>query len=593
MRIRHSLTTLVPVVVMLLRGLSAEAQYGSPYPSPGPVYYNGSPGQGPAPGSPYGQMPPGGYPPTYQPHPMISHYDHMLEQHFNDDGTWFRNATDGFGPFNQPRSWYFGVDYVRSKTRQLDGIVGADGVQTYTQLQDPNSDGLLGVGSGETFYKNFDAARASLIPELGNNGIRMNGGFWNVDGSGLLLSGSWLADNTATFDARKDFESTLLGTADVLRLRRNGGRDDGAPFNLSGHTDREIVEQQILGPGQAANFDTVGTRTFLTLGNTFDILDRTLHNLYGLPVTNGSDPFILASGFTVPYDMDFILNHSLETMSAGAAAAFAPIYEKNGLKIRPILGGRFYQIDESFGFRGVSSLLSYGDGDADAFVNAKIFPVQDGVDQNGDFRPDNIEEDGDTTFVPIAGFSDTLMVRSFLDSNVVSNLGGAETGLHYTIGDKKGIVITGSTRVAAMLNHESLKISGDNIGNFMGQEVVPDPITGANIFIEMFDTDTTNGPSQNAFTDASNSTHLSPLFEQGLNAEIPIFSRVPVLKNMWQLDDAKLNLGWSFLYIGKVADPNQSVVWDTRPITGIFPTVQADRRSFYQNTLSVGVNWNY
>ncbi len=592
MRIRHSLTTLVPVVVLLLRGLSAEAQYGPPHPSPGPVFYNGSPGYGPPPGPAYGQVPPGGFPPSYRPHPMISPYDNMLEQHYNNNGTWFRNATNGFGPYNRPKHWFYGIDYLRTSTRKLNGIVGADGVQSYLQQMDPASNGIV---DGDTFYNYFSVASADLIPRLQNNGIKLNGGFWNPDGTGLLLNASWVADNTAVFDARRNIEVGRLSTSDVLRLQRSGGVEDLAPFNLSGTTDREIVETDILGPGLAASFDTLNARGYGLFGSTFDILDRTVLNLYGLPITSGSDPFFQTGGYTVPYDLDFILSHSVSTMSAGAAAAFAPIYDHDGIKVRPFVGGRFYRIDEQFGFRGVSTLLSYGleNADADTEITAKVFPVQNGIDENGDFIADNPNEDGDATFGFTPGFSDTLIVRSFVDSVVVSDMGGAEFGLHYELGDDKGIKITGSTRLAALFNHERLKLRGDNIGNFMGQEVIPDPITGANILFEMFDTDTTNGPSQNAFSDSSSSTHLSPLFEQGLNAEIPIFGHVPVLKDMWQLDNAKLNLGWSYLLIGKVADPNQSVVWDSRPITGIFPSVRPDRRSFSQNAFSVGINWTY
>jgi hypothetical protein len=140
---------------------------------------------------------------------------------------------------------------------------------------------------------------------------------------------------------------------------------------------------------------------------------------------------------------------------------------------------------------------------------------------------------------------------------------------------------------------KKLKLRGDNIGNFTGIEVVPDPITGANIASRMYDTNTTQGASLNAFSDTASSTHLSPLFEQSLNATIPIFSHVPVLRNMWQLEDAKLSLGWTFLLIGQVADPNRSIVYDSSPITGEFLHYQIDRDTFTQNTFNVGINWNY
>jgi hypothetical protein len=166
-------------------------------------------------------------------------------------------------------------------------------------------------------------------------------------------------------------------------------------------------------------------------------------------------------------------------------------------------------------------------------------------------------------------------------------------GLQYELGERQGMKISGSSRLALMFNHETLKLQGDNIGNFMGVETVPDPVTGSTIRTDMFNTDTTNGPTQNAFQDSMSTTHLSPLFEQGLNAEIPIFSHLPVIGDMWQFEDAKLNMGWTFLMIGEVTDPNQSVNWGSRPILGLFPTVTPRRETFYQNSFNIGVNWNY
>jgi hypothetical protein len=127
----------------------------------------------------------------------------------------------------------------------------------------------------------------------------------------------------------------------------------------------------------------------------------------------------------------------------------------------------------------------------------------------------------------------------------------------------------------------------------MGIEVVPDPVTGANISTRMFDTNNLNGPTQNAFADAHSTTHLSPLFEQGINAQIPLLRRVPVLKDMWQFEDAHLNLGANWLWVGEVADPNQSIAYVSSPITGQFLHISPQRDSFTQTSLSVGINWNY
>jgi hypothetical protein len=124
-----------------------------------------------------------------------------------------------------------------------------------------------------------------------------------------------------------------------------------------------------------------------------------------------------------------------------------------------------------------------------------------------------------------------------------------------------------------MFNRETLSISGNNIGDHFSPDLVLS--------------------NDNRFSDQTSNTHISPLLEQSLNAEIPLFSRVPVLRDMWQLEKANLSLGWTYLLVGKVADPNQSIVWASRPEAGIFPQARVQRDTFYQNTFNVGINWNY
>ena len=52
-------------------------------------------------------------------------------------------------------------------------------------------------------------------------------------------------------------------------------------------------------------------------------------------------------------------------------------------------------------------------------------------------------------------------------------------------------------------------------------------------------------------------------------------------------------IGWTWLWVGEVADPNESILYQSSPLLNIFPTIQTDRGNLFQNTLSIGVNWNY
>ncbi len=577
MRIRHSLTALVPVLVMLVTGPKAQAQYGSPYPSAAPGSYGGYPANSP--------MSPQGVPAGFMPHPGVSPYDNLFEQHYNSDGLWFKNATNGFGGTLRPRDFFLNVDYTMARTRQLGGIVGAPGVQSYLQQNDPENDEII---DGLAFYNYFNAANGSMINSVLNNGMKVSGGFWNPDGTGLLADFTWNADSFSRYDARQSALKDRLDTATIIGLQMSGGTD-AIPVNLNGRTDLDLVENEILAPGSI--FDSGDLSSFGNFGSTFDILDRTLLNLHGIPIDNGS-----LLGVTVPYDIQFVLEQRISNLGGSVAGAMNPIVDRDNLRIHPIVGGRYYRIDEEFSFYGVDSGLAYGvdNGDNDTPENAKVFPPGDGIDDNDDFIADNPNDPGDTTFEQINP-SDPSLVRAHLNSQVISDLGGPEAGLFYILGDAKGISITGSTKVAALLNFERMSLGGDNIGDHMGVDLItgPDATTGLYTPTDMFDTDTTNGPTQNAFTDYKSSTHVSPLFEQSLNAEFPIFRRIPVLKDMRQMQDAKLRLGWSYLFIAEVADPLQSVRWQSNPRAGLFPTIQRSRDDFSQTTFNIGINWNY
>lgn len=561
MRIRHSLKAFVPFLLMLAAGRNAAAQQGAP-PSSIPAGYM------PAYGSPYT----GGSP-----------YDPMFEQTYNDNGTWFSDQRRGFGAFSKPRKFFLNMDYTNTKTRKLHGVFGSPTAQSYHQQNDPESDEIV---QGLSFYRYMDAGSGTLIPDLTNHGLRTSGGFWNVDGTGLLLDFGWQVDDSATYDARAEVLKDRMDTATALGLTSNGGRTIVKPFVTNGQNDYDITVGQILAPGTP--FDDQDANDYGAFGTTFDVLDRSLLNLHSVPIDDGS-----LLGASVPYDLQFLMKHSLTALGSSGAIAFAPVYESGGIRVNPIVGGRYQKIKEQFSFLGIDSGLAYvGSGDNDTPDNAKVFPDYNGRDDNNDFITDNLSEDGTLDFTQINSY-DPVLVRATHMAEVTSNLAGPDFGFHYTMGGDKGLALVGSSRLAAMFNNEQITIRGDNLFNHMAVSDTPDPVTGLFPPTDGFDTNNLNGPSANAYGSSYSTVHLSPLFEQSLTAEIPVFSRVPVLSNMKLLEDAKLRLGYTFLFVGEVADPIQSVQYTSNPQLNMFPYVKPDRHSFTQHTLSLGVNWNY
>lgn len=568
MRIRHSLKAIIPVILLFASTRTVQAQGGPPM-------------QGmPMPGSPMAA--PQQVPGSYGMYPYQSPYQGMFEQTYQRDGTWFKNSVNGFGPSNRPRDWFMTLDYTRTRNPKMKGLVGAEGVPSYLQLNDPLSND---INPGLSSYNYFDAVHADIIPKLSTNGIKLSGGFWNPDDSGFLFSGGYQFQNEQDFDARAAALAGHLDTASALQFQRGLGRGNPSVFNLGGRTDLDYLVNDILAPGSV--FDTAGTAIHGVSGTTFEILDRTLLNLHSLPTYSGRSQVDI-NGEAAPYDVQFLLKQSISTGGVNADWAFSPVYDNDRIKIRPIVGGRWFWIDETMNFNGVSTLLSYRSQgaaqDADTPLNAKVFLPNTG-------RAPTTTTIGTYT-VPI-GVGD-LLVYSYIKSQVVTNLYGPEFGLHYELGKRKGIHLSGGTRVAAMFNSETIRLSGDNIGNFMGTQLpVPDPITLATTRSHMYNTSTRQGPSLNAFKDIQAGTHLSPLLEQTVTAEIPIFDRVPVLRNVDILSEAKLSIGWTGLFIGEISDPNKSINYTSSPITNEFLSIKSGHTNFIQNTFNLGVNWNY
>ncbi len=235
MRIRHSLTALVPVLMLLVTGQTARAQYGSPYPSypsGGPAQYGGYPSNSP--------MSPQGAPPGFMPHPGISPYDNLFDQTYNSDGLWFRDTSNGFGGSLRPRDYFFNLDYTMIKTRQLGGMVGNPNSQSYLQQNDPENDEII---AGLGFYNYFNAANGNMINSVLSDGLKASGGFWNPDGTGLLLSFNWNPTAMSRYDARASALSNRLDTATILGLQLGGGLSP-VPVSLNGQTDLSLVQNR-------------------------------------------------------------------------------------------------------------------------------------------------------------------------------------------------------------------------------------------------------------------------------------------------------------------------------------------------------------
>ncbi|MEQ9406412.1 MAG: hypothetical protein RIK87_01755 [Fuerstiella sp.] len=557
MRIWHRLKTIVPLLLAITGAAECRAQMTMGYPSYGSPAFMAGGSAGPAAYQ--------GGPPSFQSHPMISPFDNAMEQHFTSDGFWFKRVVSHM----TPDDYYFNIDYISTKTRGLTGRVGDPDVATFSQqeIDDGDSNTLPDALS----LNNFNPASASILPSVVGDGIQMSGGMRSRFGWGLGWDATWNSKNTRTYNARVGYEALRLRTIDSLVLEAADG-EGTLPGFLSGFDERRFAEENILTVQPITDGLAL---TFRILGDADEILDRVLFNLHAIPMTNGGVDF---DGVNQRFDLDYVLSHSVESFGAGTHFTWTPVYETDTVAVRPLLGGKYHRINEGFYFRGVDSGLDYEAN------------LPDGVDDDDDFVVDNVAETGDTTFAE-GNPSTVSLVRSYIDSTVQSTLAGPEIGIEYIIGEKDGFRVTGSTRVGALFNTEKVRLAGDNIGDTQTQDIDTD---GNPILRDMFDTTSLNGElTQNAFTDGKSSTHVSPMFQQSLAAEVPIFSKIPVLRDCWQLEGAKFRAGWTYLWLGEVADPQQSIVYDSNPRLNRFLHLNVKRSSFFQNQFNLGINWEF
>jgi hypothetical protein len=603
MRVWHRLKNVLPLMLAIFMSASGVAQVISGAPSGGyPAFNAGTAG--------YSAIDYQGMPSAFQSYPRISPFENRMEQHVNSNGLWFRDTISHF----EPRGKYkfdVQVEWLQSTVRDFGGFVGDPDAITAIQLDNFANTDVEAVMASIGY-----PLQMGQVPRVQTNGLRLSTIVSSPEGWRIGVNGMFTPNKVGIFDRRQVVEAARrsIDEIDALFLDATGGIMGPIPLtNLRNTSDREIVETRILDNEllrMGGEFDP--EEEFDPRGTASDILERTLLVLPDIPLQNG----VLLEGVSQFFDLDFIVRHSVETFGAGAHFETAPMFQRGNIQFRGLFGGRFMQIKEGFHFTGVSSGLDYDQ-------TLSIGQI-DLIDNDGDFLIDELGEEsgtggatggatggdgggatggatggntvvnigggdgGDTSFERLNPYPQ-MLIRSFVYSQVETKLGGPEFGFSYDIAETGMATISGSTRAGALFNEERIRLYGDNIGDVSTVDLL-DPT----MLQDMFDTTVTNGSlTQNAFQDSDRGMHLSPMFEQNITARLPLFNRVPVLRDIKCLEHSSLQLGWSFLWIGEVAEPQGSINWTSNPRAGLFPTVSVKRGHFYQNTFRFGLNCEY
>jgi hypothetical protein len=132
-------------------------------------------------------------------------------------------------------------------------------------------------------------------------------------------------------------------------------------------------------------------------------------------------------------------------------------------------------------------------------------------------------------------------------------------------------MIRAESKFALMANHEMMNLNGSGLGNHY-----------------LFDE---NGNPAFVFTTFNRNrshTHVSPLFEQTVNLELKPFEYIPFFNRMSLFDHATFRAGWTFLVVGQVVRPTDTIVYNAPPLN---PGITVRRSHAFFNAWNIGVEW--
>lgn len=536
MRIQHWLQAIV-CGMLFFTATPVIAQY--PYSANGGYY--------PPPGMPYGggdvsQLYPANTPQNFYPYPAISPYGPSggmsggaagIDQTYQQNGLWFRQFT------NQRRDYHFSVEAIQVRFRNPgNALVGSEpqDINIYARtapLGEPFPPGELILGA---------------IPMTGIGFLEADPGVFPIPLVDLPL-----VNDTGKFPIRGVNILDDIDTGGIL-TRWGYTNEDGSGLNwnaswaFDGQTDFQMGSEYINGilidEGVTAALD--GLNLFTKRG--------------AVPLDNGEpgplDP-LSGTGSTAKFDIMYRIEASTQMGQTNLSWYHTPLFRHDWMQIRPLWGLRYTYLDEHFGFRGVDSGYDYD--------------IDDGT-EDGSFRP----EPGSIILL-------YPQFKAVLDSDVSSHLAGPELGFRFDLGEGDSFHIWGETIGGLMLNNETIRVRGNNIG---------DPLYDAQLLglqlpllaIPRMFTNPTD------FSETDNHTHISPIFTQSINADIDFLDYVPVVNRLNIFEDAKLRFGYQYFLAGHIARPADSIVWRGFPL---FPEAKAGYKNWYSHQFNIGVNWEF
>lgn len=512
-------------------------------------------GQSPHPGGPYQADPnggimfqpqystnqpqaiyPAGTPQGYHPWPEISPYQQpnvAYTQHENRDGTWFKKIV------NRRREYFSSVELLTTWYRSAGkGRIGSP----HAPVAHWGEDGIqppLGVPIDTIF----------AFPEVPNLSEDIPG-FFPVDRR--VFPYPLLDDEEgAELDAIRFSVRSARNLPDPhgevgLQLRWGFTNEDDTGFMMNAWYGFEGGAAFTRGL-EYINGVRVNQAVTAQLGG------QNLSAVLGhLPLDNGeSIRPDFGTGSTAKFDVLYSIRQTTEAGGTNFSIYQQPIYSADGITIKPLWGMRYLYIHENFGFRGIDSGFDYS------------------VDEET-LRPDT------GSLTPLY---DQYEAR--LSNDVQSHIAGPEIGLRFDLGKgKKGFKLWGETIFGLAANYEELRMSGENIG---------DPLADAQI-LGLDEPRMFQSGVDTRFEERRSTTHVSPVFQQSIFANMALFDTIPGLNRMAMLEGASFRIGYTFLWVGELSRPIDSVKWQGFPR---FPELQTNRTSWWMHQLNLAVDWTF
>ncbi|MFN0052895.1 MAG: hypothetical protein ACKV0T_11945 [Planctomycetales bacterium] len=311
-----------------------------------------------------------------------------------------------------------------------------------------------------------------------------------------------------------------------VRLRYGWENPDESGMVLSGFYLASNQVTKVLHPNSLINSSTSRT----TAGGAGVGIPDPLVPLASIAYNNGY------GGVLALFDSTFVRTYDQQFWGADADIYISPFLRRDGFKMALTYGVKYFYLSETLGIHAEDS------------------------GQSGNLGP------GSNPFGPGTVDFNLPIIQTWVTSQATSNLVGPQIGVRYDFGGEY-FKIWGQSKVAVAANIENLKVYGKNAYGNLGPV-----INGGDL----------------PFNNTRSVTHISPIFDQSVYIETPIFRIIPVVNKMTFFNTANFRFGYNFLLVGEVSRPANMIDWNLNS-----PSVQTSRTWFSLSTLSFGMDWKF